>query len=178
MSDSASPIMIPAIASDGALYPIEKLAAHQSATLHQAVSVFVFCGTDLLIQRRALTKYHCGGTWANTCCTHPHWGESLDTSAHRRLSEEMGFDVALTRGNIIDYSADVTNGLFEHERVQVYWAQINRTSIDIILNEHEVDDFSWADSEHLKENAQTNRGLYAPWFQIYLTRWEELGLPL
>jgi isopentenyl-diphosphate Delta-isomerase len=173
-----APIMIPAIAEDGSLYPIEKLKAHQEATLHQAVSVFVFCGRDLLIQCRAGAKYHCGGTWANTCCTHPHWGETLDNSAHRRLREEMGFDVQLTPANMIDYAADVTNGLFEHERVQVYWAQINKTSIQIVLNTHEVDDYAWADIEHLTENAQTTPELYAPWFRIYLARWRELGLPI
>jgi isopentenyl-diphosphate Delta-isomerase len=175
MPDPA-PILIPAIAADGSLFPIEKLKAHQSATLHQAISVFIFCGDDLLIQRRALGKYHCGGTWANTCCTHPNWGETLDASAHRRLREEMGFDVALTPANVIDYAADVTDGLFEHERVQVYWARLNRTSIDIVLDQREVDDFAWANVSHLIEDAQTNPALYAPWFRIYLSRWDELGL--
>ena len=112
-------IMIPAIAPDGSLYPIEKLAAHQEGQFHLAVSIFVFCGEDLLIQKRALSKYHCGGLWANTCCTHPFWQEDLATSAHRRLREEMGFDVALSATNLVDYAADVTNGLREWERVQV-----------------------------------------------------------
>jgi isopentenyl-diphosphate Delta-isomerase len=177
MSDATS-IMIPAIGADGLLYPIEKLAAHQSATLHQAVSVFVFCGQDLLIQRRALTKYHCGGTWANTCCTHPHWGESLEASAHRRLYEEMGFDIALSPASIIDYCAKVTNGLFEHERVQAFWARVNRVDIEVILNEQEVDDYAWVNIGQLKEDAGLNPDLYAPWFRIYLDRWDELGLPI
>jgi isopentenyl-diphosphate Delta-isomerase len=174
MSDTQA-LLIPAIAPDGALYPIEKMAAHRSGTLHLAVSIFVFCGDDLLIQKRALSKYHCGGTWANTCCTHPHWGESLDDSAHRRLCEEMGFDLALTPANCIDYRADVTNDLIEHERVQVYVAHINRVDVEIALNEHEVCDFAWANIEHLKEDAVTNPSLYAPWFRIYLARWDELG---
>jgi isopentenyl-diphosphate Delta-isomerase len=170
------PLMIPAIADDSTLYPIEKMAAHRAGTLHQAVSVFVFCGTDLLIQKRALTKYHCGGTWANTCCTHPHWGESLDDSAHRRLREEMGFDLALTRAKVIDYRADVTDDLIEHERVQVYVSRVNRVDVEIVLNHHEVCDFAWASVEHLKEDAASNPSLYAPWFRIYLDRWDELGL--
>ncbi len=172
----APPHLIPAIAPDGSLYPIEKMAAHRQAILHQAVSIFVFCGDDLLIQKRALGKYHCGGLWANTTCTHPHWGESLADSAHRRLREEMGFDVPLTPTNIIDYEADVTNGLLEHERVQVYIARVNRTDIEINLNLAEVSDFAWAKVDHLKENAQSQPELYAPWFRIYLQRWDELGL--
>jgi isopentenyl-diphosphate Delta-isomerase len=173
---SDTPIMIPAIAAGGSLYPIEKLEAHQKSVLHQAVSIFVFCGTDLLIQKRALNKYHCGGLWANTTCTHPHWGESHCDSAHRRLREEMGFDVALTPANIIDYQADVTNGLFEHERVQIYVAKINRVDLEIEVNLAEVSDYAWADVDHLKENALAQPELYAPWFRIYLERWDDLGL--
>jgi isopentenyl-diphosphate Delta-isomerase len=171
-----TPTMIPAIGPGGSLYAIEKLAAHQHGILHQAVSIFVFCGEDLLIQKRALTKYHCGGLWANTCCTHPHWGETLADSAHRRLREEMGFDLALTPTNIITYEADVTNGLREHERVQVFMAHVNRVEVDVALNEHEVCDFAWANVAYLKENAISQPELYAPWFKIYLARWDELGV--
>lgn len=170
--------MIPAIGPDGSLFPIEKLKAHQTATLHQAVSIFVFCGADLLVQRRALSKYHCGGTWANTCCTHPHWGETLAASAHRRLREEMGFDVDLTPANVIDYAADVTNGLFEHERVQTYWAHVRRDMIAITLNNAEVDDYDWVGVHNLKAEALEKPDIYAPWFRIYLDRWDELGLPI
>jgi isopentenyl-diphosphate Delta-isomerase len=170
------PLMIPAIAPDGALYAIEKLDAHRHGLLHLAVSIFVFCGDDLLIQKRALSKYHCGGLWANTCCTHPYWGESLADSARRRLREEMGFDLPLTPANIVTYKADVTNGLTEHEQVQVYVARVNRVDVEVRLNTHEVSDFAWANVGHLKENALAQPELYAPWFVIYLERWDELGL--
>jgi isopentenyl-diphosphate Delta-isomerase len=175
MCDAAD-IIIPAIDANGALYPLEKMAAHRQGTLHQAVSVFVFCGPDLLIQRRALTKYHCGGRWANTCCTHPNWGESVDNAAHRRLREEMGFDLPLIAANIIDYRADVTQGLIEHERVQIYSARIGRDDVHITLNPHEVCDYAWVDVAHLKTDAIKNPDTYAPWFSIYLSRWAELGL--
>jgi isopentenyl-diphosphate Delta-isomerase len=148
----ASEIIIPAIDAQGHLYPLEKMAAHQQGILHQAVSIFVFCGQDLLIQRRALSKYHCGGTWANTCCTHPHWDESLDDAA------------------------DVTQGLIEHERVQIYVAHVSRDRIEIELNPEEVCDYTWANVVDLKEDAISNPHLYAPWFAIYLSRWDELGL--
>jgi isopentenyl-diphosphate delta-isomerase len=169
-------IMIPAIAPDGSLYPIEKLAAHQEGQFHLAVSIFVFCGEDLLIQKRALSKYHCGGLWANTCCTHPFWQEDLATSAHRRLREEMGFDVALSAKNLVDYAADVTNGLREWERVQVYVARVHRNDIAIVMNPDEVSDYAWVNVTTLKARARASPELYAPWFRIYLERWDELGL--
>lgn len=171
-------ILIPAIADDQSLFPIEKLHAHQSATLHQAISVFVFDGNHLLIQCRAETKYHCGGTWANTCCTHPHWGESLDSSAHRRLREELGLDIALTRAGTLTYKAQVTNDLWEHEAVQVYVAQIRRSDVELTLDPNEVSDVSWEPISTLMDEAATNPTRFAPWFRIYLARWEELGITL
>ena len=78
------PVIIPAIAADGSLYPVEKLMAHVEGLFHLAVSVFVFDGDRLLIQQRAHDKYHCGGMWANTCCTHPYWDEAAVTCAERR----------------------------------------------------------------------------------------------
>ena len=49
----------------GDLVAVDKLEAHQRGLRHKAVSVFVMAGEDLLIQRRALEKYHtpvCGRT--------------------------------------------------------------------------------------------------------------------
>jgi isopentenyl-diphosphate Delta-isomerase len=173
---SSTQILIPAIASDGSLYPIEKLHAHETATLHLAISIFVFSGGELLIQRRALSKYHCGGTWANTCCSHPHWGESLDDAAHRRLKEELGFDVALSRGHELTYQAEVTDGLWEHERVQVYYAHVDKAALTIDHNPTEVCDIAWVGVAQLAKDALENPDRYAPWFRIYLVRWTELGV--
>ena len=109
------PIIIPAIAGDGSLYPVEKLKAHVDGLFHLAISIFVFDGDHLLIQKRASSKYHCGGLWANTCCSHPYWDEPIDRCARRRLREELGFNVPLSRRRVVEYSADVDNGLHEHE---------------------------------------------------------------
>ena len=70
-----------------------KLSAHAEGKLHRALSVFVF-DTDgnMLLQRRAATKYHSGGLWSNTCCSHPRPGESVHEAAQRRLREEMGLE--------------------------------------------------------------------------------------
>jgi isopentenyl-diphosphate Delta-isomerase len=171
-----SETLIPAIAPDGSLFPIEKLLAHQSATLHQAISVFVFCGENLLIQRRALSKYHCGGAWANTCCTHPNWGESLADSAHRRLQQELGVEIELHPANVITYKAEVTNGLWEHEQVQTYQAHVDRNDLVFSLNTDEVSEVDWVPLATLRTDATANPHKYAPWFVIYLQRWDELGV--
>ena len=74
----------------GVLQPVEKLSAHEQGLRHKAISVFVIAGNKTLIQQRALSKYHTPGLWANTCCTHPQWGEDADVCAVRRLNEELG----------------------------------------------------------------------------------------
>jgi len=96
----------------GELVALDKLEAHRRGLLHKAVSVFVLCGTEVLIQRRAMTKYHTPGLWANTCCTHPHWDEAPERCAHRRLWEELGLSgLALEHRGQVTYRAAVGGGL-------------------------------------------------------------------
>jgi isopentenyl-diphosphate delta-isomerase len=93
-----------------------KLAAHAAGLLHRAFSVLVVNGAgEMLLQRRAASKYHSGGRWSNACCGHPRPGESVLAAAHRRLGEEMGFDCALAPLSTVRYRAQVGNGLVENE---------------------------------------------------------------
>jgi len=94
----------------------EKEAAHRVGALHRAFSIFVFDGGGrLLLQRRAPGKYHSAGKWSNTCCGHPRPGERLESAAHRRLREEMGFDCPLRLAGTYRYRARLENGLLENE---------------------------------------------------------------
>ncbi|MEM0900250.1 MAG: NUDIX domain-containing protein [Pseudomonadota bacterium] len=171
------PVLIPAIAEDGSLYPVEKLAAHEKALFHLAVSVFVFSEGNLLIQRRALEKYHCGGMWANTCCTHPNWGgETQSEAASRRMVEEMGFTVPLIEKRVIEYSADVGNGLHEHELVTMFSAEIDRDTIEISPNPEEVCETRWVSAELLRAEIAETPEQFAPWFRIYMERFPTLEI--
>lgn len=115
---------------DGTLTPVEKLEVHQRGLRHKAVSVFVLCGEELLLQRRALSKYHTPGLWANTCCTHPEWDETAEVCAERRLNEELGITgLRCEFRDQIEYRADVGAGLIEHEVVDVFIAEIGRAHV-------------------------------------------------
>ncbi|MBK8474217.1 MAG: NUDIX domain-containing protein [Sphingobacteriales bacterium] len=100
------------------------MAAHQKGLLHLAFQYFIFNEKgEMLLQQRAMTKYHFGGIWSNTCCSHPRLGETLEAAAHRRLQEELGFDTTLKQAFPFIYRAeDPVTGLIEHELDTVFWA--------------------------------------------------------
>ena len=170
------PITIPAIGGDGSLYPIEKLEAHRLGVQHVAISVFLFSGDRLLVQQRAFGKYHCGGLWANTCCTHPHWGEDVSTAAARRLREELGLDPvpALNPAGVVDYCADVGGGLVENERVNLFHGELDPTTTRISPTLSEVAGVRWATVDELHREVATTPERFTPWFRIYLDRWTGL----
>lgn len=160
-------VLIPAWVN-GTLCPVEKLEVHQRGLRHKAVSVFVMDGNRVLIQRRALAKYHTPGLWANTCCTHPDWGEDPDTCATRRLHEELGI-TGLTcehRGQV-EYRADVGGGLIEHELVDLYLA---RAGADLPLrpNPDEVMETRWVAADVLAQEIADTPERFTPWLRIYL----------
>ncbi len=174
---SVSPdIIIPAIAADGSLFPIEKMKAHRSAQQHLAISVFVFSGSRLLIQQRAASKYHCPGKWANTCCSHPHWGETVEHAASRRIGEELGIAVPLTKTSVFDYRAEVGGGLIENERVHVFVGHADETRLTISANEEEVSATRWVEAASLSALLAQQPDSLCPWFAIYISRWDELQL--
>ncbi|MBO3761746.1 isopentenyl-diphosphate delta-isomerase [Ciceribacter sp. L1K22] len=172
MSDNT---LIPAIAGDGSLYPIDKMKAHVDGLLHLAVSAFVFDGDLLLIQKRAATKYHCPGQWANTCCTHPHWNETLEHCVERRLVEELGFTTPLIRHQTVEYAAEVGSGLREHERVTLFSAQVDRKTLRVEPVASEVEAVRWISQTQLLREVYEQPSLFTPWFRIYLQRFPGLS---
>lgn len=105
---------------------MEKMEAHQKGLLHRAFSIFVINNNgEMLLQQRALNKYHSGGLWTNTCCSHPLPGEDILAASHRRLAEEMGFDCALREIFSFTYRATLDNGLTEHEFDHVLLGEYN-----------------------------------------------------
>lgn len=166
-------IMIPAWV-DGTLTPIDKLEAHQRGLKHKAVSVFVIRGTEILMQRRAMGKYHTPGLWANTCCTHPDWNEAPAACAVRRLHEELGI-MGLTpeHRQLLEYRADVGGGLIEHEVVDVFVAH---ASADLPLkpNPDEVMATAWVDHLDLMNQIKSRPEDFTPWLKIYMNDYADM----
>lgn len=162
---------------DGTLQPADKLLVHRQGLRHPAVSVFVVAGGRLLIQRRALGKYHTPGLWANTCCTHPAWGESAQDCATRRLSEELGIaDLRLAHRGQVEYRADVGGGMIEHEVVDLFLADC-ATPPEVTANPDEVMDTAWIDAATLQIALAERPEHFTPWLQIYLRDHGDQVLP-
>jgi isopentenyl-diphosphate delta-isomerase len=159
--------MVPAWV-DGILTPVEKLEVHQRGLRHRAVSVFVLLGDKILLQRRALEKYHTPGLWTNTCCTHPRWEEDPLICAERRLREELGITgLTLQSAGGIEYRADVGNGMTEHEVVDVFTAETT-PDLRINLNPDEVMQTKWCARGDLIADIRRDPSAYTPWLRIYL----------
>ena len=145
----------------------EKLKAHQHAKRHRAFSIFIFRQkqrtTQLLLQQRQQDKYHCGGLWTNTCCSHPRKGETTLEAARRRLVEEMGFSATLHEVGCFEYKISFTNGLTEHEIVHVFIGRYN--GAPICPNEREVAAFRWVSIAALHEDLRNRADRFTPWFQ-------------
>jgi len=169
--------LIPAWDETGALRPMDKMEVHLRGLRHKAISVFVMNAGAVLLQRRALGKYHTPGLWTNTCCTHPHWGEDDLTCATRRLREELGITgLTLTLRLAAEYRASVGNGLVEHEMVQIYLAQAPR---DLVLapNPDEVVEVQWMDLADLRRALAQTPERFTPWLRIYMDLYAQALFP-
>ncbi len=146
----------------------EKLQVHKDNRLHRAFSIYIFNSKgQMLIQQRNKNKYHSGGLWCNTCCSHPRVGEKVEDAVHRRLAEEMGFDTALTKGFETIYQCDFANGLHENEYLHVF---IGHYDGAVNPNPAEAEGWKWADVRMLQKDIIKNPGSYSFWFKACLEK--------
>tara|TARA_B000000565_G_scaffold245438_1_gene213249 strand:- start:181 stop:714 length:534 start_codon:yes stop_codon:yes gene_type:complete len=148
---------------------MEKMEAHKNGgTLHRAFSVFVFnTKGELLLQRRALHKYHSGGLWTNTCCSHPRPGETVREAGHRRLEEEMGMQCKLVELFSFEYKAELDGGMTEWELDHVL---LGLSDKEPSINEEEVAEFKYMPLDDIDEDLNKNPQNYTEWFKICFER--------
>ncbi|AXO81492.1 isopentenyl-diphosphate Delta-isomerase [Olleya aquimaris] len=141
-----------------------KMEAHEKALLHRAFSVFVFNDkNELMLQQRALSKYHSPGLWTNTCCSHQREGETNLQAGTRRLQEEMGFTTALVEKTSFIYKAPFDNGLTEHELDHI---MVGYYQEEPIINKDEVESWKWMPLEDVRQDIINQPELYTAWFKI------------
>lgn len=143
---------------------MEKMAAHIVPRLHRAFSIFIFNSKgELLLQQRALSKYHSPGLWTNTCCSHPCDGETLEQATSRRLMEEMGMQCDMHEVFTFIYKAPVGLGLIEHEFDHVWFGKSDEVPQ---INTEEVASWKYMRLEDLQTDIKAHPELYTEWFKI------------
>ena len=156
--------------ADEAIGVMDKMQAHQKGLLHRAFSVFIFDKEGkMLLQKRALHKYHGGGLWSNTCCSHPYVHEATEDAAVRRLEEEMGFATPLKKIFHFTYKAAVENGLTEYEYDHVFAGTYDG---EILFNPDEVDEVRYLPMTEIRAALQQDGSNFTSWFRIAFPRME------
>jgi isopentenyl-diphosphate delta-isomerase len=151
---------------DNELGTMEKMEAHRKALLHRAFSVFIFNSRgEMILQQRASNKYHSGGLWTNTCCSHPRPGESVKAAAQRRLGEEMGLKCSIHSLFSFVYKASLDNELTEHELDHVF---VGHTNDQPSINLSEVMDWKYANASTIMSEVDSHPDNYTEWFKICL----------
>ena len=149
----------------------EKLKVHQRGLLHRAFSIFILNEKkEILLQKRALNKYHSGGLWSNTCCGHPRQHEQINTAIHRRLQEEMGIKTQLFPAGKFHYTKNIyihdkENVLIENEIVHVFYGFSDQLPKPNIL---EVCEYCWMDIHKIKKLQKTDPEIFSVWFFLAL----------
>lgn len=145
---------------------MEKMEAHKRGVLHRAFSVLLFnTKGELLLQKRAQTKYHSGGLWTNTCCSHPLPNEDVVQAAQRKLFQEMGIVAQPRVAFSFIYQATFENGLHEHELDYVLFDVFEG---EPVLNPDEAEDWKWMRIEDLVNDINRFPEQYTAWFKILL----------
>lgn len=152
----------------------EKMDVHKRGVLHRAISVLILNSKwEMLLQQRAMWKYHCPWLRSNATCTHPFPNEHNIDAAHRRLQEEMWFDTDLKEIFQFRYIAHFDNWLTENEYDHVFLGHYDG---EINPNPDEVNDYKWISVEELKEDIAENPENYTEWFKIILEKYFSLVL--
>ena len=157
--------------NDNQIGLMPKMEAHEKAVLHRAFSVFIFnSNNELMLQQRAMHKYHSPGLWTNTCCSHQRDGETTIEAGKRRLQEEMGFVTELEESTSFIYKAPFDNGLTEHEYDHVMIGYYNDVPV---INPDEVADWKWMTLEDVKVDIALDPDSYTAWFKIIFEKFYE-----
>ena len=161
---------------DNAIGTMEKMEAHQRGVLHRAFSILLFNSkSEVLLQKRSRNKYHSGGLWTNTCCSHPNPGESMEDATRRKLKQEMGIDIGPEFLYKFIYKTNLDNDLIEYEYDHVFTAHFEGTPE---INADEVEDWKFMDIQDLREDVKNNPAAYTHWFKLMLSHPELSALPV
>ncbi len=148
-----------------------KAQTHVDGLMHRAFSVVLMRdgdeGPELLLAKRSLLKYHSGGLWANSCCSHPRLGEDTIDAAYRRVREELGCSAdGLREISAFAYRAEFDNGLCEFEYDHVI---VGRCKGEIAPDPAEASEVRWVSYDALAAELAASPRQFAAWAPMVFT---------
>lgn len=144
----------------------EKLLAHKEGLLHRAFSIFLFnLEGEMLLHKRAISKYHSGGLWTNACCSHPMPGIEIKYTLQEKLQQEMGIQCPLEFAFSFIYKAELDNDMTEHELDHVYIGEFNGSPQP---NPEEVEDWRYFPIQEIQNLIESDPNMFTEWFKIAL----------
>lgn len=159
---------------DNEIGSMEKMEAHQKGLLHRAFSIVIFNSKgEMLLQQRAVEKYHSGGLWTNACCSHPRPGETLEEAGKRKLLQEMGFDCDLNYSHKFIYKVALDNKLTEYEWDYVLVGYYDGAPT---INKQEAQAWKYESLDSIRNDARQNPDAYTCWFKLMLEQPELLSI--
>jgi isopentenyl-diphosphate delta-isomerase len=151
---------------DNVVGAMDKLDAHRQGVLHRAFSIVIFNSKgELLLQKRSVNKYHSGGLWTNSCCSHPKPDELISHAASSRLNYEMGIDLQPAFAYKFLYKSQLNNNLIEHELDHVFTGVFDGTPV---INSDEVEDWKFVNIDNLRADILQNPDDYTVWFRLIM----------
>lgn len=151
---------------DDAIGTMEKIEAHEKGLLHRAFSILLFNSKgEFLLQKRSKKKYHSGGLWTNTCCSHPQPDEQIEEATRRKLKQEMGIEVKTEFAYKFIYKTNLDKNLIEHECDHVYTGIFDGQPV---INNDEVEDWKFIDLKSLQKDVHQNPEDYTYWFKLII----------
>jgi isopentenyl-diphosphate delta-isomerase len=153
-------------AKDNAIGTMDKMEAHYNGALHRAFSILLFnADGEILLQKRSPTKYHSGGLWTNTCCSHPRPEESMEEALRRKLKHEMGIAVDLQFAYKFIYNIKLDKNLIENEFDHVYVGTFNGQPS---INPEEVEEWKFMNALELRNDIKEHPDQYTYWFRLIM----------
>lgn len=145
---------------------MEKMEAHEKGLLHRAFSILLFNSRgELLMQKRAASKYHSAGLWTNTCCSHPRPEETLEDATRRKLKQEMGIDIQPEFAYKFIYKVALDNNLTEYEYDYVFTGLFDG---EPKINRDEVEDWRFISMNTLVEEMKSHPDNFTHWFKLII----------
>lgn len=146
----------------------EKMDVHRRGLLHRCFSILIYNSRrELLLQKRAASKYHCPELWSNACCSHPRPGDHLLYAARQRLKEEMGINVPILETGVEFIYKIKLGNLYEYEYDHVLYGCFNGNPLP---NPQEASSWKWISFNDLRNDMKANPEIYTPWFRLIISQ--------